>query len=415
MRYFVESYGCTMNYGEGAQLSERMSGMGYEEASSAETADVVILNTCTVVDATEKKMVRRMTELRGLGKEVIVTGCMAEVQPGRISVRLPDSLIIPPKNYSEFSDKVGSKYGCWHPLDNKETGTSAILPIAQGCLGACSYCITRFARGKLLSYPVDELLAEFEKRLKRGAKEILVTAQDTACYGRDIGSSLPELLSEMLELPGNFRIRVGMMNPDWLAPIADGLMDVFEDPRVYRFLHVPVQSGSDVVLSAMRREYTAEEYLSLVGNIRSRYPEISISTDMIAGFPGETEEDHRKSVDLLRVLRADTVNITRFSPRPGTRAAEMDQVNGRLIKARSTELTDVKNEVELANNEELIGRTFRVLVTEEGKEGSVIARTDNYRPVGMAEDIRLGTFCEAEITGCSPTYLIGRTLNNRSG
>jgi MiaB-like tRNA modifying enzyme len=300
-------------------------------------------------------------------------------------------------------------------LDNKETGTSAILPIAQGCLGACSYCITRFARGKLLSYPVDELLAEFEKRLKRGAKEILVTAQDTACYGRDIGSSLPELLSEMLELPGNFRIRVGMMNPDWLAPIADGLMDVFEDPRVYRFLHVPVQSGSDVVLSAMRRGYTAEEYLSLVGNIRSRYPEISISTDMIAGFPGETEEDHRKSVDLLRVLRADTVNITRFSPRPGTRAAEMDQVNGRLIKARSTELTDVKNEVELANNEELIGRTFRVLVTEEGKEGSVIARTDNYRPVGMAEDIRLGTFCEAEITGCSPTYLIGRTLNNRSG
>lgn len=414
MRYFVESYGCTMNYGEGAQLSERMSGMGYEEAASAETADVVILNTCTVVDATEKKMVKRMTELRRMGKEVIVTGCMAEVQPGRISVRLPDSLIIPPKSYSEFSDKVGNKYGCWHPLDNKETGTSAILPIAQGCLGACSYCITRFARGKLLSYPEDELLAEFRKRVQEGAKEVLVTAQDTACYGRDIGSSLPDLLSKMLKVPGDFRVRIGMMNPDWLSPIADELMYVFEDPRVYRFLHIPVQSGSDGILKAMRRGYTIEDYLSLVKSIRARYPDISISTDMIAGFPGETEEDHLKSVELLRELRADTVNITRFSPRPGTKAAEMEQVNGRLIKARSTELTDVKNEVELANNEKLVGRTFRVLVTEEGKEGSVIARTGNYRPVGIAESIPLGTFCDAEITGCSSTYLIGRTLNNRS-
>lgn len=412
MRYFVESYGCTMNYGEGDQLSQRMSSMGYERASSAESADVVVLNTCTVVDATEKKMVRRMTELRRMGKEVIVTGCMAEVQPGRISVRLPDSLIVPPKNYSEFSDKVGSKYGCWHPLDNKETGTSAILPIAQGCLGACSYCITRFARGKLLSYPEEELVADFRNKIKMGAKEILITAQDAACYGRDINSSLPVLLSDMLELQGDYRIRVGMMNPDWLAPIADDLMHIFEDSRVYKFLHIPVQSGSDSILDSMRRGYTVSEYLSLVKFIRARYPDISISTDMIAGFPGETEEDHIKSVELLKELKADTVNITRFSPRPGTKAADMEQINGRLIKTRSTDLTDVKNEVELANNKKLVGMTFRALVTEEGKEGTVIARTDNYRPIGISERIPLGTFCNVEITDCSSTYLIGRTLNN---
>jgi MiaB-like tRNA modifying enzyme len=347
-----------------------------------------------------------------MGKEVIVTGCMAEVQPGRITVRLPDSLIISPQNYSEFSDKVVTKYGCWHPLDHKDTGISAIVPIAQGCLGTCSYCITRFARGRLISYPAEELVAEFRKRIENGAKEILITAQDTACYGRDTGSSLPELLKTMLETPGDYRIRIGMMNPDWLIPIADDLLDVFKDPRVYRFLHIPVQSGSNRILEDMKRMYTVEEFFALVDLIRARCPDMSISTDMIAGFPGETDEDHRMSVDLLKKLKADTVNITRFSPRPGTKAANMKRINGRIIKERSTELTDVRIDVETENNKKMIGKNLRVLVTEEGLPGTVIARTDNYRPVGITENIPLGTFLDVEITDCSSTYLIGRTLNN---
>lgn len=401
-----------MNYGEGEQLAERMSGLGYEKTRSAEDADIVILNTCTVVDITEKRMVKRMTDLRSLGKEVIVTGCMAEVQPGRIAVRLPDSLIVAPKNYSEFSDKVSTKYGCWHPLDHKDTGTTAIIPIAQGCLGSCSYCITRFARGRLISYPVDELVAEFRKRVDNGAKEIMITAQDTACYGRDTGSSLPELLHKMLEVPGDYRIRIGMMNPDWLMHIIDDLMLTFKDPRVYRFLHIPAQSGSNKILEMMKRDYTVDEYFALVDVIRARYPDMSISTDIIAGFPGETEEDHEMSLDLLRKLKADTVNITRFSPRPKTEASKMTPLEGNVIKERSTALTRVKNEVELENNRTMIGKVVKALVTEEGKEGSVISRTDNYRPVGIAGDLPLGTFVDVEIIGCASTHLIGRTLNN---
>ena len=412
MKYFVESYGCTMNYGEGEQLAERMSGLGYEKSETVEEADIVILNTCTVVDITEKRMVRRMTDLRSLGKEVVVTGCMAEVQPGRITVRLPDSLIVSPLNYSEFSDKVSTKYGCWHPLDHKDTGTSAIIPIAQGCLGSCSYCITRFARGKLISYPVDELVAEFRKRVGNGAKEIMITAQDTACYGRDTGSSLPELLHKMLEMPGDYRIRIGMMNPDWLMHIVEDLMPVFKDPRVYRFLHIPVQSGSNGILEKMRRDHTIEEYFALMDLIRARYPDMSISTDMIAGFPGETGEDHQLSLDLLHRLKADTVNITRFSSRPKTEASKMTPLEGNVVKERSTDLTRVKNEVELENNRKMIGKTMKVLVTEEGKEGSIISRTDNYRPVGIAGDLPLGTFIDVEIIGCASTHLIGRMLNN---
>jgi len=410
MRYFVESYGCTMNYGEGDQLSEKMHELGYEEVSSAESADVVILNTCTVVDTTEKKMIRRMSELRKDGKDVIVTGCMAKVQANRVMIRLPDSLIIPPDRYSEFSSCVSGRYGtgCSH-TENKDR--SNILPIAQGCLGNCSYCITKFARGGLSSYSPDDLVRKFDSMVEKGTKEILITAQDTGCYGVDIGVDLPSLLRRMLENKGEFMIRIGMMNPNSLMPIIDDLLEVMNDPRIYRFLHIPVQSGSDSVLQRMNRSYSAEEFFGIVGRLRSVYPEISISTDMISGFPGETDEDHKKSLELIGKLKADTVNITRFSSRPGTEAALMEQVHGRISKDRSAELTEMKNKVEYANNIRAVGRTETALITEIGKEGTMIARTRNYRPVALPSSLPIGTFVRVRVTDCEPTYLIGRTID----
>ena len=400
-----------MNYGEGEQLSRKMDSLGYIRTDSVDDADIVILNTCTVVETTEKNMIRRMGDLKAKGKKVIVTGCMAKVQPKRITVRLPDSLIIPPDRYDDFSDLVADGFGCCGPPIGPRYGTSAILPIAQGCLGNCSYCITRFARGVLRSYDEDSLVKEFKEMLDNGAREVLVTAQDTACYGHDTGTDLPSLLRRFLENDGDYRVRIGMMNPNFLEPILDDLMDVMEDRRVYRFLHIPVQSGSDSVLKNMRRRYTVEGFMSMVEHMRARYPDISISTDMISGFPGETEEDHLKSVELIRRLHADTVNITRFSVRPGTDAASMkEQIQGNVSKERSTQLTDTKMDVEFNVNKNLIGRRFRVLVTEKGRGGTVITRTGNYRPVGIDEDIPLGTFLDVEVTDCAPTYVTGRRL-----
>lgn len=418
MRYFVESYGCTMNFGEGEQLSEKMERLGHVRVDSAEEADIVILNTCTVVETTEKKMIHRMGELKKEGKEVIVTGCMAKVQPKRISIRLPESMIIPPDQYDLFTGKVESAFGCSVPAENTRTKASAILPIAQGCLGNCSYCITRFARGPLRSYPEDELIDSFRSMLDSGAREILVTAQDTACYGRDTGTDLPSLLRKFLEFDGDYKIRIGMMNPNNLDPILDDLMDVMEDERVYRFLHIPVQSGSNSVLDDMRRHYTVDRFMGIVNRLRERYEDISIATDLITGFPGETDRDHEKSVKLIRDLHADTVNITRFSVRPGTDAATMkNQIQGNVSKERSTELTEMKMAVEAAVNEKLIGKKYRVLVTEKGRPGTVIARNINYRPVGIEADLEIGTFVDVEITGSASTHLVGvltdsQLLNN---
>ncbi len=400
-----------MNYGEGEQLSKKMEGLGHTKTDSVDDADIVILNTCTVVETTEKNMIRRMGDLKKKGKKVIVTGCMAKVQPKRITIRLPDSVIIPPDRYPEFDELVSNEFGCCDTPVESKYGMSAILPIAQGCLGNCSYCITRFARGALKSYDENELVKEFNRMIDDGAKEILVTAQDTACYGRDKGTNLPNLISRFLEREGDYRIRIGMMNPNYLGPILDDLLDLMDDRRMYRFLHIPVQSGSDSVLKNMRRRYTAEEFLNLVERIRARYADFSISTDLISGFPGETEEDHRKSVELIRTLHADTVNITRFSVRPGTDAAAMkDQIQGNVSKERSTELTETKMEVEYNVNKGMVGKKYRVLVTEKGKEGTVITRTENYRPVGINEDLPLGTFLDVEVTDCASTYVSGRRV-----
>ena len=409
MRYCVATYGCTMNFGEGRQLSEDMASLGYEPADSADDADIVVLNTCTVVETTEKRMLSRISELKRQGKRIVVTGCMAQVQPKRIRIRLPDSPIVRFEEYGRFRDIVSESFGCQGSPVLLETGTDAILPIAQGCLGRCSYCITKFARGDLRSYPADDLLRRYDSFLEGGAREILITAQDTSSYGRDTGTDLPALIRSMLEREGDYRIRLGMTNPDSLARVSQGILELMDDERMYRFVHIPVQSGSDAVLGRMRRRYTVSQFMELVDELRSGCPDISIATDMICGFPGETDEDHAKSVELIRELRADTVNITRFSARPGTDAASMEQVHGRISAERSAELTRVKNETEQDVNSAMVGRRYRALATERGKEGTIV-RTGNYRPVVIREEVPLGTFLDVEVTENRPTYLLGRTV-----
>ncbi|MDR0198443.1 MAG: tRNA (N(6)-L-threonylcarbamoyladenosine(37)-C(2))-methylthiotransferase [Methanomassiliicoccaceae archaeon] len=417
MRYFVESYGCTMNYGEGDQIADSLRGLGHSPSASVNDADLVILNTCTVVDVTERRMIDRISELKKMNKEIIVTGCMAKVQPQRISIRLPNSLIIPPGSYDSLPGMVSGRYGIGGSSDdrgyatgtNLDIGAASIIPIAQGCLGDCTYCITKFARGRLTSYPAADILKQFKDALERGCREILITAQDTACYGLDIGSTLPKLIRELLSAEGEYRIRIGMMNPENLGPIVDDLMDVMRDPRVYKFIHVPVQSGSDAVLKRMGRRYTVSEFIGMTEKMRSFRDDMTISTDMITGFPGETDEDHGKSVGLIRTISPDIVNVTRFSARPGTEAMLMGgQIHGRVSKERSRELTALRHDEADDRNRKLIGRTLRVLVTERGKNGTMIARTDDYRQVIVPDDTKLGAFVDTEITDCVSTHLFGR-------
>ncbi|MFH0986460.1 MAG: radical SAM protein, partial [Candidatus Micrarchaeota archaeon] len=221
-------------------------------------------------------------------------------------------------------------------------GADAVpVEICEGCAGRCAYCGTKNARGDLFSYPVQDIVKHVNELAKKGHIKILLTAQDTGCYGLDIGSTLPELLKKISAIDGNFACRIGMMNPCYAAKYADEIIALMNEPnsKFLPFIHIPIQSGSDKVLKEMKRIGTAAEFKKTAEKFRKAVSGITIATDIIVGFPTETDADFKKTVKLLKDAKPDVVNISMFYPRPNTAAAEMKQLASQTVKKRSCELT----------------------------------------------------------------------------
>jgi len=403
-KVYIETFGCTANLGDERRLRVMLRRSGYELVSDETQADIVIVNTCTVVQRTELNVLRRIEELRERGKEVVVAGCMAAAQPELLRAKFGDVKLITPAEVQRL------------PLDFELDGVIGIVNIANGCVGNCTYCIVKRARGKLRSYETHEIVRAVENLVHRGAKEIRLTAQDCSAYGLDRGgcsgsssrdrSRLPSLLSEVTAVPGDFKIRVGMMNPSTLLDILDETLDAFEHEKVFKFFHVPVQSGSDSVLRDMKRPYSVEDFKEIVRSIRRKFKDCVLCTDFIIGFPTETEEDFQQSLELLKELKPEKVNITRFSPRPGTEAAKLKDLLEREKKRRSRIFAETYHKIALEKNQELIGAIEDVLVTEEGVKGGVIARDAAYRTIVLKERLPLGMKLTVKIVGAKSTYLV---------
>lgn len=416
MRVYFEPYGCTLNYGEARMMEALVVSNKHSIVDDAKNADILVLVTCTVIESTERRMFKRIQELMKAQKPLVVAGCMATVQKNEILALSPDIYVLPPSKLVDIVElckkvKRGTlSTGISAPAGPREPkSTDAIVPIAQGCLGECTYCITRFARGELKSNPAGAIVKSAEKFLLDGYREIRLTAQDTAAYGKDIGSDLPALVDRVASIDGDFRIRIGMMNPSGAKAIFEKLVGCYRSPKVFKFLHVPVQSGSDEVLKKMKRNYMIGEFKKLVEQFRQEFQDLTLSTDIIVGFPGETDKLFRDSFRLVEEIKPEIVNITRYSPRPGTKAAKMeDQIPGRISKDRSRELVKLRFEVSLGINEKFIGTKQNILITEVGKRDTLIGRTDSYRPVVIKEKLPLGSFAEVEITGAQAVYLEGR-------
>ena len=420
MKFYIESYGCTMNQGEGRAMADALMKLGFEETNDPDEAGLLILNSCIVIKATERKMVQRLERLKRTGAPVIVTGCMADVLLDKITKSHGKAIIIRTGKKNQLKELIGTaqtiRTGSGEGEQSEKTSQRAsptpkspsfILPISEGCLGHCSYCITRFARGRLNSYEPGELVSCFGEAVQNGAKEIFLTSQDTAIYGQDLGFSLPELLHRLLAVEGRYFIRIGMMNPDSLQKIFQPFFEAFRDRSVYKFLHVPVQSGSDGILERMDRNYTVDQYIKLITQAREKET-LTLSTDIIVGFPGETEEDFQKSVALIKTIKPDVVNITRFSERPGTEAAGFQgKVHGRITKERSRVLTKVVDDFKLKNNEGYIGKTCEILITKHGHHGAALGRNRFYKPVALFEELKIGEFYEVEIEEAYGNYLVG--------
>ena len=424
MKFYIENYGCTMNRGEGEAISEALKELSFKEVERREEADLLILNSCVVIETTERKMLKILRQFKETGKPSIVTGCMADVFPEKIRDVHPSSFIVKTgkeRQIKEILEKIEylkrevgikkeSTKSASPLLPGKRKSPTFILPIAEGCLGKCSYCITRFARGRLFSYPLGELLSSFTEAVKNGAKEILLTSQDTGIYGRERGWSLPQLLTSLLEIEGKYFVRIGMMNPDSLKEIFEPFFEIFLSPAIYKFLHIPVQSGSNRILKLMRRSYTKEEYINLVEKGRERC-QFTLSTDIIVGFPGESEEEFEESVKLIQRLKPDVVNITRFSDRPGTEASSLPaKVHGRITKERSRFLTELVNEIKMEKNERFVGDVCEVLVTKRGRKGTMLGRNAFYKPVVLHQKVKVGEFYKVEIKEAHQHYLVGKLL-----
>ena len=411
--YHIETYGCTSNRGESSHIEQALREGGHYPAEGPSAADVAILNTCTVVEKTERNMLRRAEELQAETDDLIVTGCMALAQGEAFREADIDARIL---HWDEVPAAVlnGECPTVTPDTEPVLDGRIGILPIARGCMSNCSYCITKFATGRVDSPPVEENVEKARALVHAGAREIRITGQDTAVYGWDTGErKLPELLDRICtEIDGEFRVRVGMANPGGIHGIHEELGDIFaRHEELYNFIHAPVQSGSDEVLEAMRRQHRVGKFREVVETFEERLDHWTLSTDFIVGFPTETDADHEASMDLLAEVRPEKINVTRFSKRPGTDAADMKGLGGTKKKERSKAMSELKREVVAEAYEALVGTTQSVLVVEEGTGDSVKCRDGAYRQIIVehADEYGLepGDFCTVEVTSHQTMYAFG--------
>ena len=402
MTIWFEGYGCTANQGETIEMRDHANQLGHEIAPNSDLAETVVLGTCTVIESTQNKMERRISELMDQGKKVIVSGCMATADAKILGSKFPNAPLVSPGDIDGLGDLIG-RGGC--KPEKLESSLATILPISSGCLGRCTYCATLRARGRVTSRSINDIFFKAQYAIDSGSKELLLTSQDNGAFGADSETSLELLLNELSHLDGDFRLRVGMLNPMLVAGRSDSMAKAWGNSRTYKFIHLPIQSGSQKILDSMLRDHTLEDFWEVVETFRKYYPEMMIITDIITGFPGETDDDHQQTIDLLNRLLPDLVNLTRFSPRRGTPAAGYKKVNSNTIKSRSRELTELRKKLGAKSFKRFVGRKTSVLTVENRKKGSTLCRDDNYRPIIVKKELPLGQSYDVEIVDSDYAFL----------
>jgi MiaB-like tRNA modifying enzyme len=307
----------------------------------------------------------------------------------------------------ELADTHVSKVGIPKVRLNPAIG---IIEIASGCMSECTFCQTKLAKGDLQSYRLGDIVRQVKHDLEDGCVEVWLTSTDNGCYGLDIGTSLPELVQKVSEIEHDFRARVGMMNPMHLPRIKERLLESFASDKVFKFLHLPVQSGSDKVLKDMKRLHTSKIFHDVNSTFRKRFDRFTIATDIIVGFPTETEDDFIKTVDLIDKTRPDVINLSRYSARTGTKASQMEQINVSEVKRRSKIIFDRAKKISQERNEEWVGWEGDVLF-DEVSDGIIKGRNFAYKQVVTDNKVKLGQNANVKITKATPNGLYGVLLS----
>ncbi len=420
-RIHIEEYGCSASQADSEMIAGMLAAEGHTVSRDEEGADASVIVTCSVKDATAARMVHRMRRLSS--RPLVVAGCMAEAEPATVRRIAPRASMMGPGSITRASELVGEalagrrsealggndeKVGL--PRVRLDSGVG-IVEIASGCMSECSFCQTKLAKGGLQSHRVGDIVRQVRADVRDGCGEIWLTSTDNGCYGHDIGSSLPELLRAVGGVGGDFGVRVGMMNPMYAGRILDGVADAMEDdPRIYRFLHIPVQSGSDAVLGAMRRGHTAGTFARACATMRERFGRFTIATDVIVGYPSETEADFAQTVGLLEATRPDIVNLSRYSSRPGTGAAGLARLDERTTMARSRRVHGIAGRLSLESGGAWAGWEGRVRLSGPSSRGA-LGRNPAYRQVDVEGCSAADGAVEARVTGATPHCLLATAIS----
>ncbi|MEM2971725.1 MAG: tRNA (N(6)-L-threonylcarbamoyladenosine(37)-C(2))-methylthiotransferase [Candidatus Bathyarchaeia archaeon] len=426
MRVFVKSFGCSTNLADGEVLAGCLAEAGYKIASSPLNADLIIYNTCAVKGPTENRMIEILKSVPAT-KKLVVAGCLPLINFERLCKEVRFDGVVGPAAGDGIVDvvrrvlmgeKVTALKGALKAKPSLKlpklrlNPVVSIVPINYGCLGSCAYCCVVFARGRLRSYGVKEIIERVRQDVDSGVREFWLTSQDTACYGRDLNTNLAELLHTICEVNGDFKIRVGMMTPNMAIAILNDLIQAFKNERVFKFLHLPLQSGDNEILRLMQRFYTTEDFKRIVDAFKTAFPMLTLATDVICGFPGESADAFEKTMQLIAEIKPDIVNISKFFARPRTAAAKMpNSLSFSEIKRRSAKASSLARQIAYESNQRWVGWTGEILIDEVGKDGSWVGRNFAYKPIVVktAEDM-LGKTVKAKIVKAFSTHLEGEIV-----
>jgi tRNA-2-methylthio-N6-dimethylallyladenosine synthase len=437
-RFLIRTFGCQMNEHDSERIGGMLRADGMTATDDVADARVVVLNTCAIREKADDKLYGNLGHLKPLKARnpelrVVVAGCLAQKDQGTIHERAPWVDVVvgthalphllellrraevegPQMDVAEYTESFPSALPA-----AREDAFRAWVSIAVGCDNACTFCIVPFVRGAQRSRAIGDVLAEVQGLARSGVVEVTLLGQNVNTYGRDLtvpGTSRRPLFAELLrqvdEVGGLRRVRFTSPHPHDFTP--DVIEAMAESEKVCEHIHFPLQSGSDRVLQAMRRSYRRDRYLGWLDRIRDAIPSVAVSTDIIVGFPGETEADFADTLDLVERARFDSAYTFQYSPRAGTRAASMpDQLPKEVVQERFDRLVALQERISLESARRQLGAEVEVLVEGEGRRGSSTqARTRTNRIVHLAEPLEPGTFVTARITGAAPHHLSGELVS----
>ncbi|KAI8912569.1 hypothetical protein EDD86DRAFT_188359 [Gorgonomyces haynaldii] len=440
---FVKTWGCGHNNSDGEYMAGLLAAEGYNivlEHDKAKEADVWVLNSCTVKGPSQQTFSNDIQKGIDQGKKIVVAGCVPQASPNdeqwkhisTIGVQQIDKVVsvveetlrgntVRMLRDAKTVDEEGKKRKAGGaPLDLPKVRRNPfieIIPINTGCLNQCTYCKTKHARGDLGSYSMEEIIERVKTVLDEGVLEIWLTSEDLGAYGKDIGVSIVDLLWGIVKQmeahsSKNARLRVGMTNPPYILEHVDEMAKILAHPRVYSFLHIPVQSGSSKVLTDMRRLYVIEDFEQLVDTLKAKVPGITIATDIICGFPTEGEEDFEGTMRILKKYNFSVMHISQFYPRPGTPAARMKRLDTKIVKNRSKRATQHFDSY--TSYDHLLHTTQKILVTEVSSDGQhYVGHNKYYHQILVPKEEHLmGSSCQVKIIKVGKWHMVGQVIQS---